>query len=142
MAVVMRGIVRKCTSKMRNRKVELDGYVFDSIRESERYKELRLKEKARLIFRLEVHPIFKLAVNDIHICNYEPDSSYQELSKDGEESHLVVEDVKSKTDTKPRFIIGRDGKLKRKKKFSTRTEGYRIKKRLMKAVLGIEIREI
>jgi hypothetical protein len=40
--------------------VTADGYAFDSIRESERYQELKLLEKAGEIRTLKVHPTIKL----------------------------------------------------------------------------------
>ena len=141
MAVVMRGIIQRSTSKMHNRKVELDGFIFDSIRESLRYKELKLQQGSRLISDLEVHPRFDIIVNGYKICTMKPDFSYIKYYRD-ESQDKIVEDVKSKVDVKPRFTMGPDGKLRKKKKFSTRTEAYRIKRKLMKAVLSIDVIEM
>ena len=47
-------------SKYRNKKVQVDMYVFDSIRESQRYKELKLLERAGEIRKLELQPKFLL----------------------------------------------------------------------------------
>ena len=47
-------------SKYRNKKVQVDMYVFDSIRESQRYKELKLLERAGEISKLELQPRFLL----------------------------------------------------------------------------------
>lgn len=46
--------------KYRSRKVELDGIVFDSRKEANRYAELRLLEKAGEIVKLELQPEFEL----------------------------------------------------------------------------------
>lgn len=43
-------------NKYRNKKVQVDMYVFDSIRESQRYKELKLLERAGTITDLELQP--------------------------------------------------------------------------------------
>lgn len=47
-------------NKYRNKKVQVDMYVFDSIAESKRYKELVLLEKAGEICNLELQPRFLL----------------------------------------------------------------------------------
>ena len=48
------------TNKYNSRRVSIDGYTFDSIRESQRYGELKLMEKAGEIVHLEVHPEIEL----------------------------------------------------------------------------------
>src|SRR5215216_857753 len=50
----------KKAPKYNNRKVEYDGYVFDSIAEYKRYKELRLLCESGAIEDLEVHPRYEL----------------------------------------------------------------------------------
>lgn len=47
-------------SKYRNKKVIVEDYVFDSIQESRRYKELKLLLKAEQISNLELQPHFVL----------------------------------------------------------------------------------
>lgn len=47
-------------SKYYNRKTEVDGYLFDSKKESERYTELKLLERAGEISELELQPKFVL----------------------------------------------------------------------------------
>ena len=103
------------SSKMHNVRINLDGYSFDSLSEARRYGELKIEEMAGIIANLEVHKPFGLDVNGVHICDYESDFTYH---RDGK---LVVEDVKSK---------------------ATVTYAYRIKKKLMLAVFGIEIQEV
>ena len=47
-------------NKYNNKKIQVDIYVFDSIRESQRYKELKLLERAGEISNLELQPKFLL----------------------------------------------------------------------------------
>lgn len=47
-------------NKYRNKKVQVDMFVFDSIAESRRYKELKLLEQAGEISKLELQPKFTL----------------------------------------------------------------------------------
>ena len=47
-------------SKYNNKKVIVEDYVFDSIQESRRYKELKLLERAGKIQNLELQPHFLL----------------------------------------------------------------------------------
>jgi hypothetical protein len=102
-------------SKMRNVKTKVDGITFDSLDEAARYGELKIEERAGLITDLKVHKPFRLVVNAVHICDYESDFTYR---RDGK---LVVEDVKS---------------------LGTITYAYRIKKKLMLAIHGIQIQEV
>lgn len=116
-------IVRKeKRSKYGNIKINCDGITFHSKKEAKRYKTLKLKEKAGLISNLQIHPKFSIEVNGEHICNYIADFSYYE-----ENGKLVVEDTKG---------------IDPKGRWDTRTETYKLKKRLMKAVNNIEIKEV
>ena len=47
-------------NKYRNKKAQVDMYEFDSIKESKRYKELKLLERAGEISNLELQPKFLL----------------------------------------------------------------------------------
>ena len=100
-------------SKYGNVKVKADGYTFDSKAEYRRYQELKLLEKAKEIFYLEVHPKWKININGTKICEYEADFCYQDANDDPH-----VEDTKG-----------------------VRTAVYRLKKKLMKACFGIDIIE-
>ena len=83
-------------SKYRNKRVELDGYTFDSKAEARRYQELRLLHQAGEIHKLVVHPRYTLL--DPFECKgvryrsivYEGDFEYVENSK------RICEDVKGK----------------------------------------------
>jgi hypothetical protein len=101
-------------NKYGNRRVEFDGHVFDSLKEMRRYKELTLLEKAKRISQLELQPKFALEVYFTLVCTYVADFRY--LNHDT--GQWVVEDSKG-----------------------VRTPVYRLKKKLMKACLGIDILE-
>lgn len=95
------------------KRVVVDGHKFHSKREAARYGELKLLEKAGKIRGLRLQPRFPLFVNDELVCTYVGDFQFEEDGK------LVVEDVKG-------FL----------------THLYKVKKKLLKAVEGIEIREV
>ena len=109
--------VVRSRSKYGNEKVTVDGFTFDSKREADRYEELRMKQKAGLIEKLELQKRYALNVYDWHICDYIADFVYREKIEEGR-TRLVVEDAKGK-----------------------RTRDYIIKRKLMRACHGIEIRE-
>jgi hypothetical protein len=94
-----------------------EGVMHQSKLEARRCTELHLMQKGGLIYELEAHPqpILRLDVNDHHICSYRPDFRYREHDN----GELVLEDTKG-----------------------VRTREYEIKKRLVKALLGLEIREV
>lgn len=108
------------------KKCSLDGYKFDSIREMRRYVDLRFLQDAGLIACLEVHPRFELvpAVKLMGESRTKPalcyvgDFRYLDLENFSAD---VIEDVKS-----PKY----------------RTAKYRMKKHLMKAVLGLDVVEV
>ena len=99
-------------NKYNARKVEIDGYIFDSKKEAKRYQELCLLERAGEIEIIEIHPRWKLVVNGVLIGRYTADFMYKDNGK------MVVEDVKG-----------------------VRTRDYVLRKKLMKALYGIEIKE-
>lgn len=82
-------------NKYRNKKIEIDGIIFDSIKESVRYKQLKLLERAGLIKDLklqttfELQPSFKKNNKTIRAITYKADFDY--MTKDGRH---IVEDVK------------------------------------------------
>ena len=81
-------------NKYRNKKVQVDMYVFDSIAESRRYKELKLLERAGKIQNLELQPHFLLQESfkkngkTFRKIEYIADFKYIENGK------TIVEDVK------------------------------------------------
>ncbi len=100
-------------NKCRNKPTTVDNIKFHSVKESKRYLELRLLERAGKIIALELQPKFPLEINGVKICSYVGDFKYIENGK------IFVEDVKG-------FL----------------TPVYRLKKKLLLAVWGIEIKEI
>lgn len=82
-------------AKYRNKKVEIDGYTFDSLAEARRYEELCLMENAGAISDLRLQPKYELqrAFTDgagvkQRAITYVADFAYNEVGL------LVVEDVK------------------------------------------------
>lgn len=81
-------------NKYRNKKVIVEDYVFDSIAESQRYKELKLLERAGKIKKLKLQPRFLLQDSfrkngkTYRKIEYVADFQYIENGK------TIVEDVK------------------------------------------------
>ncbi|MCL5952181.1 MAG: DUF1064 domain-containing protein [Chloroflexi bacterium] len=100
-------------SKYRNIRTTVDGITFASQREANRYAELVIELKAGEIEELVLQKPFSLDVNGVHVCDYIADFVYRRKGAQ------IVEDAKGK-----------------------RLELFRIKKLLMKAVLGIEVVEV
>lgn len=101
-------------SKYKNETAYVGDERFDSKREAARYRELLLEQRAGKITKLRRQVRFALVVNRMLICEYVADMVYER--DDGVE---IVEDAKG-----------------------CRTEVYRLKRRLMLAIHGIEIREV
>ena len=93
-------------NKYNAKKIEIDGYIFDSVAEGNRYCELKLLQKQKYIKGLMVHPRFELLGKFkckgkiIKPIYYEADFMYQEGDK------TVVEDVKG--------VLTKEYKLKKK----------------------------
>jgi hypothetical protein len=103
-------------NKYRNVKCTYNGIKFDSQGERDRYKVLELRQKAGEIYALQTQIKFVLVVNNIKVCNYIADFSYIINQKKGLDDQYVVEDFKG-------VITGL----------------FTLKKKLMKAVYGIDI---
>ena len=101
-------------SKYRAVPTVLDGIRFASKKEASRYSELKLLEKAGNIAELRRQVVFPISVNGIHVCKYVADFTYYDDRRD-----YVVEDVKG-----------------------VKTRMYALKKKLLLAARGIEIREV
>ena len=111
----------KKPSKYRNEKTEVDGIIFGSAKEGNRYLELKLLEKAGIISDLKLQVPFVLAESVVLDGRKKPSIKYYaDFTYTGNRG-FVVEDVKG----------GRSGKL----------AVYRLKKHLMMSVHGIEIIE-
>lgn len=103
-------------SKYRNRKVEVEGFTFDSKKEANRWLDLREEQRAGRITELRRQVGFPIVVNGEPICEYVADLVYLRAGV------RVVEDCKSKVTRKiPVYVV---------------------KKKLMRACYGIEIVEV
>ena len=106
-------------SKYKNRKVTTDNIQFDSIKEADRYIELKILQRAGKISNLELQPKFELIPKytiggrSIRKMEYVADFKYIENGK------VVIEDVKG-----------------------MKTEVYKIKKKLFEFIFNIEITEV
>lgn len=101
------------------KKITIDGITFDSKKEANRYCELRLLERAGVISQLKRQVRYTLIPKQEgeRACEYIADFVYH----DKESNKEVVEDVKSK---------------------ATRTDAYIIKRKLMKHIYNITIKEV
>lgn len=102
-------------SKYRAVKTEVDGHLFDSKREAERYRQLMLMLQNGDISHLVLQPKFPIIVEGMNVCSYIADFAYDDRSA----GRRIVEDVKG-----------------------FKTTVYRLKKKLVKACYGIDIVEV
>ena len=105
----------KKSSKFGAKKTIVDGITFDSKWESERYGQLKAMERGGIVTDLELQVKYDIIINDIKICKYIADFVYKEESPDGKIKE-IVEDAKG-----------------------FETPEFKLKKKLMKAVHGIDI---
>jgi hypothetical protein len=103
-------------TKFGNKITQLDGNRFASLKEARRYTELKLLMQAGEVRELTLQPRYPLVVNGVKVAVYVGD--FYVVWADGT---AVLEDVKSP---------------------ATKTAVYRLKKQLMKACYGLEIREV
>ena len=104
-------------TKYHNRKTMHQGIGFDSQKEANRYQELLLLERAGCIRSIELQPRYDLIVNEQKCGFYRGDFRYKEVATDS----VILEDVKSP---------------------ATKTAVYQLKKKLVKALYGVEIIEV
>lgn len=112
-------------SKYGAKKTVVDGITFDSAKEANRYGILKMLASVNKIQGLEVQPVFAINVPSflnpdkvqelVHIADYIADFRYYQGGK------CVIEDVKSK---------------------ATATPLYRLKKKLVEALYGVQIVEV
>ena len=115
-------------SKYHSKKTEVDGILFDSKREAQRYQQLKLMVKAGVICDLKMQVKYELVPAQYidgkiveRAVTYTSDFEYYLLKKQsyGDVGQHIVEDVKG-----------------------MRTEVYKIKKKLMLYKYGIRITEM
>ena len=107
--------LKRSRPKYGNKKTVVNGIKFDSKWEAERYLYIKSLERAGRVKDLELQVRFNLIVNDQKICAYIADFRYKRKDKDGE-WHEIIEDAKG-----------------------VETPEFKLKKKLMKACLGIDI---
>ena len=103
----------KPRAKYRNKKTTVGDRVFDSKLEAGRFVSLKRLQESNLISGLQCQVSFSIEVNGLLVCKYVADFVYLDI-----DGRRVVEDAKG-----------------------VRTRDYILKKKLMKAVHGIEIIE-
>jgi uncharacterized protein YbgA (DUF1722 family) len=103
-------------SKFKNVKCHVRGFIFDSIKEAERYIELYSMQQAGKISNLELQVPFDIVINGQKVCTYKADFVYLQKGV------KVVEDVKSS--------------------MTKKLPVYRLKNKLMQACFGVVIKEI
>lgn len=109
------------------RRTQVDGIWFDSIKEANRYQELKVQARTGAIDDLELQPAFPLHVMELFrslppiqittVGTFTADFRYLDIGT----AEIVVEDVKSDY---------------------TKTEAYRLRKRLAEVIHGIHVREL
>jgi len=108
------------TRKYRNKPVYLDGHRFDSEHERDIYAELKILERAGEISELKLQPAFELV---------------PAVRRDGKPIQRAIT-------YKADFSYMQDGELKVLDAKGVKTDVYKLKKKLMLALLGIEIEEV
>lgn len=106
-------VAERPRTKYRNKKTRVGSLMFDSKLEAARYVDLKKLEEGGVISGLQCQVPFNIEVNDQLICKYLADFVYRDC--DGKR---VVEDAKGK-----------------------KTPVYALKKKMMRAILGIDIQE-
>ncbi|MBQ9303883.1 DUF1064 domain-containing protein [Butyrivibrio sp.] len=117
--------------KYHNHKVERDGFIFDSIKEANRYSELKLLEQAGTIQNLQRQVPFELIP-----AQYEPDIIGP---RGGVKKGKLIE---HKCTYVADFVYLKDDKLVVEDTKGMRLSDYIIKRKLMLYHLGIRITEI
>lgn len=109
-------------SKYRNRKVTVDGITFDSVKESRRYTELKLLQRGGYIKNLQLQVPYVIIPSQRDKDGKVVDRAikyYADFVYDTPEGEQVVEDAKG-----------------------VRTDVYRLKKKLLRYIHGITIKEV
>jgi len=111
-------INKKPYNKYGNKKVEVDGFKFDSKKEATYYGQLKLLLKSGEIMGFDRQVKMPITVNGLHIANYVLD--FKVIYADGSIKYV---DVKAKT---------KDGKW-------IKTSVFSLKKKLIEAIYNIKI---
>lgn len=106
-------------NKYKAKKTVVDGITFDSKKEAEYYQKLKTLEKAGIVEHLQLQPRFNIRVNDKFCGFYKADFMFIEYDDNGRSRERIV-DVKG---------------MKKGAAWSM----FRLKKKLVEALYGIEI---
>ena len=109
------------TSKLGKRTRTMDGILFASKAEADRYQELRLLQQAGEISNLEPHPSLPMSLNGVALGSYTADFLYKKRT--GALTHTIVEDVKGQRTGTPYAL-------------------FKLKKALMLALYKITVYEV
>jgi hypothetical protein len=107
------GMAPQARNKFNAKKKEVDGILFDSTKEAKVYEDLKLRQHAGEISALECQVSFDLIVNENLIARYIADFVFNER-----DLHVVADAKGHKTPV------------------------YQLKKKLMRAIYGIDILEL
>lgn len=111
---IKRGVrVKEKRPRIKSTPTTVDGITFQSVREAEVYSALKLRQLAGEISDLKLQQCFPIVVNGKRVCDYIADFTYREGGL------LVVVDAKGH-----------------------KTEMYALKKKLVRAVYDIAIKEM
>ena len=123
-------------NKYGNRKVEIDGHVFDSKKEAKYYMYLRELEKAGEVSDLRLQVPYEL------IPPIYEDVTVQLKTKTKTVRKCVQKAVHYLADFVYTDVSGNDVVVDVKSTITRKNEVYRLKKKMMKAFCGIDIQEI
>ena len=122
-------------SKYRAVKETVDGFTFASRREAKHYRDLLMMGQLGIVRNLELQPAFPIVLNGVRIATYVADFRY-------ELEEMVEDDViadRGAFQVARVHLVWRDV-IEDVKGFKTPV--YRLKKKLVEAQYGIQIREI
>ena len=109
--------------RVKARKVELDGIVFDSATEAAHYEKLKALQRCGQISKLQVHPVFIFIVQGIPVGKFRPDFVFHD-----ENDRVVVHEVKGwKRSAKTGKLLPRVDR------------DFRLRARLMEACFGLVV---
>lgn len=118
-------------NKYHAKKVAVDGYTFDSHHEAERWKELRMLERAGAIQKLRRQVVYVLIPAQREEGTFGPRGGYKR-------GRLLERDCTYKAD----FVYEENGQTVVEDAKGMRTAEYIIKRKLMLYVFGIKIKEV
>lgn len=86
-------------NKYRNQKIMVDGELFDSKGEADRFSQLKLLERAKVVSCVSRQPRFIMSVNGREVCELRADFAYYENGRQ------VIEDFKGMMTTEFRLKL-------------------------------------